>query len=658
MEVAEKMLPDTPRRESVFFWDENGRVGKGWTTGKPLATGWLEVELARGIRESCAGSEQVPVERVLSTTVGMERNMGICSTAYLQKILDQLIARNPLLLLRDCLKEEWQHRETSLSVFPRDPGFWQRWEWMQMLVLRHPPQQETASFSVVEREFAIYAAQELERRYGGAATPYSVRMGEYAGQLPCLAVLETQMETTEGLRIDFLAQMVSHLVRCAETDLSRRMVGEKVKDPFLFHLLDFVSAYPGEVDVSALTQWLAARSVVPGEWGECSPASLQREHPLRLRPLIRLEEEWYAWPLVGGAARHVWDWLFDPGKDEEVSANVRGAGETVCNRAISMFQQAFPGADVYKRVYWRNKDEDSDEGMLDAVIRIPPFLFALRTEAPLWGETEAPSAVKREGLNELATLRRAWNNRTLSLKTGAELIPTQDARLVEMMLTLEPWENIGFQAGFPPIYSLSELQNLFYLLDGSARKADYLWKRVNARRVGEEWQRLSAYWLTGSPDRQEAGPGSKCKGRGLEPFLPYLERAWQGKRVTAIEDGYTHWWNAILRKLEQSRAPESLWIGTHLVGVDLGTQNRFERQVKRLKKEICHGAFHSHSVVFNDIYRVAGAIVDPEQERDHPIHLRHRELRKRLMSRDGPWVLISFNRDDSHYPYSDIQLLL
>ncbi|PTM56497.1 hypothetical protein [Desmospora activa] len=656
------MLPEPSRRKAVFFWDENGRVGKGWTTGKPLVTGWVELELARGIRESGAGCEQVPLERVLPTTAGV---MEGCSTVYLQNILDQIIARNPLRLLQECLAEEWKRLDTSTSMLPRDPDFWQRWEWLQMLVLRHPPQLKTVDFSVVERDFAVCAAQELARRYGNAmdlpvagkenewrgGMRDSDRVGEYAGQLPCLAALGTKKETAEGLQIDHLAKMIARLIRRGEEKLQRRISGGRTEEMFQIHLHDFVSAYPGEVNASALTHWLAARAVVPGEWKERSPASLYQEYPLRWRPLIRLEEEVYAWPLLAGAARHVWDWLFARSDDQ------RNRESPLCDRAVSLFQQAFPEAAVYKQVHWWS---EHNNGTLDAVVHVPPFLFTLWTETPFWGDLDQfRSSLYQEQIKEFAPLRRAWNSGTLKLKAGNELIPIHEGRLVEMVISLESWQNRGEQADsdLPLIYSLSELQNLFYLLDGSARKADYLWKRVHSRRGGEEWQHLSAYWLTGSPDRREANMGKKRQGTRLEPFLPYLERAWAGKRVTVFEEGSTHWWNAILRKLEHSKTPEALWIGTHLLGVDVGTQNRFERELKRLKKAVCRDVPHSDPIVFNDFYRVAGAIVDPEQEREHPIYLRHKGLRKRLMSSGDPWVLISLFRDDTRYPYSCIQLL-
>ncbi|MDR6225779.1 hypothetical protein [Desmospora profundinema] len=664
------MCPKSSRNMPVFFWDEQGRVRKGWTKGFLSSGGWLELELVRGIREGCSGKEEVPIARVMPVLSGAKWSERGCSTSCLQNILDRIMARDPLSLLMGCLEDALRRTGVDSPPFPRDPSFWHRWEWMQTMALRHSARNgEPVHFSVVEREFASLAVGELDRRYRKDKTEpmvegknevnrVSVRRGEYTGQLPRLASLEAGKQMG-SLSIASLAEMVSRLVERAERNLRRRMTGEQVDPLFLFHEDDFVSAYPGEVDRNDLVSWLKERSVRPGEWKGRSLESLHREHPVRMRPFIQWGEGLFTWPLAGGAGRHAWDWLLLPEMNSKRDVVVRGerGKEAVRDRAISLFQESFPDAAVYQTVRWQN--DTGDKGILDAIIRVPPFLFALRTE-----ETVEPEAAKmdtvRDGMRELVRLRRAWENSfSVELKTKNGMVEREE-RLVEMVVTREPVvaETVaGEWRGSPPVYSLSELQNLFFILDGSVRKADYLWKRCCSNITGEEWQRLASYWLTGFLDRRESGAEKKRKKEGLEPFLPYLERAWAGKRMPAIEESLTHWWNAMLRKLEQSDAPEALWIGTHLVNVDLGTQNRFERQMKRLKQEIRKGIHHPDPVVMSESYRLVGAVVDPAEERKTPIHLRHKGLRKRLMGAGDPWVLILFYRDAYRYPYSGIQRL-
>jgi hypothetical protein len=639
----------------VFFWSEEGQVNKGWTTGNSTSEKWLELELVRGINSGYSVRRQIAVEQVI--LVLAENSYFREDSVHLQKNLDRIMARNPIPLLMDCLQEKMMCSKDPTTVFLQAPGFWERWESMQMMALRYPaPTDEAASFSLIERECAALLIDRLNKKFAqsrGIRDAHGVSQEEYAKQLPALAALNDQA-VRGNLRISSLAKMVSRLVEGAEWNLRRRMIGETVeKSPFLFHVDHFVAAYPGEVDRCALMQWLSERSVQPGEWEKHSPEWLQRERPIRTRPLIRLEQGWFAWPLVGGAGRHAWDWLLlsEFGGDKAAPRGRENRKATLCDRVMTLFQQSFPQASIYKGVRWW--DDSGQVGTLDAAIWIPPFLFALRTETAEMNEV-------RTGMGELARLYQAWEYQWTSVRFDLKTRGVTCSHLVALLVTMEPingaFTKDTIQRGFS-LYSLSELQNLFFLLDGRIRKTDYLWKKSRATVTGEEWQQLSSYLLTGSPDHRKSLATQKRKGTGLRPFLSYLERAWEGKRVSLSEGPYTHWWRAMLQKLDKSDMSEALWIGMHLASVDLQTQNRFEQEIKRIKQQTRQEKDPSDPIVWIQSHRLIGGVIHPEEERKHPIYLRHTGLRKQLLRHSDPWVFIQFHRDAYRYPYSAIQLI-
>lgn len=168
-----------------------------------------------------------------------------------------------------------------------------------------------------------------------------------------------------------------------------------------------------------------------------------------------------------------------------------------------------------------------------------------------------------------------------------------DLSAVQTELVASGW--VPSDVVLPPSMSLSDLQNLFELLDGYCPKIHYLCRRAHwvrsARYMGDELDLLAVYFNTFFEIGEAESDGTRLMAYGAsEIFNRYLLELEQGRRPRKPKLPLTRWWFNVLAFLEERLPARWSQIGLDLLSVPESDQERFAELMRGVRRNVLQRA--------------------------------------------------------------------
>jgi len=714
--------------ETVFFKDGAGLWRKGRVANQKKGKDQVEVydDSIRGLREKYRvkwqlnEAELIPVrpfprlrdgEQTLSFAE-VERRLQL-----LRKVGLDLVRRHSSKLLSALVAERVTPEDNLqwVETLRRRAADWMRLAFLQSLVQREwgedrissapvtPTEKELVAFVLREWEQGVRLKRYLrevaalsqgERGRLNLAEDARIQLLQRRGTAPIRQIAQGMaascQEEEQKRDVLALAEWIEDLMKRTRRRLWERQVqssrgaekknaqSEKDSGSGLFTFsLEALSEGSG-MEADRIRRWLD-RGSLPLEVLSSSLDEGWNWNPVERRPLIRISEGLYYWPLLHAAPLFGAGWLDEMAGFESEGTAARAA-VGVKRRSESLFRRELPGCQLAQNTRWKKRDGTTQKGP-DLVVQVDSTLLAAQVSAagtPSWTEGGTRRFIRRveawyrNSRQILTDFRRAlMDGKTTEVigSDGKRINPKDIHRVFLFQLTAEPmaallerrpdWVGrVASDQDSPlPCFSVGDLENLFALLPGPARKIDYLLKRA-ARTSGEEGELalLSTYLATGSVE--ESFHTRREKKRGPGALWPYLEKYWEGKKVPKVQERYTHWWSAILKKLEREQSPGWLEATLLMLQVAQTDQDRFEQSVRALRRTLRReGESMTGRWTVDHANRLA-AWVDREMRKEgsDTEPALPRPLRKLSLS-GKEYVLITLSPKADVYPCSSIRLL-
>ena len=353
-------------------------------------------------------------------------------------------------------------------------------------------------------------------------------------------------------------------------------------------------------------------------------------NPIWERPIICLDSvTWYlpfpslffsfCWQVLGGILKG----------DDQTGRRYVGRRSTYLETAIaSEFMRAFPMANVFVGNYWVDPlsgtryENDVLIQVENVVIVVEAKSGGVHRSASRGASLRLEKAIKELIVEPAIQSRRLESflktqhgavlfsgsdgvERSIDL-TGVDTVlclsitldHVADLSAVQSHLVASGW--VPPKVLLPPSMSLSNLQNVFELLDGCCAKLHYLCRRADlarsARYMGDELDLLAVYFDT----LFEIGPaehdGTRLMVYGASKlFERYFLEIEQGRKPRKPRLHLTRWWSNILTFLEVRLPARWSQIGLDLLSVSEPDQERFAELMREVRENVLRG-----SVPLND----------------------------------------------------------
>jgi hypothetical protein len=471
---------------------------------------------------------------------------------------------------------------------------------------------------------------------------------------------------------------------------------------FTFTLDDFISAYPGEVSPQTMLRVLDGWAISFGEIADQDPEHLFMANPIWRRPIIKTRDDGsYFMPIPVLFISFCLDLMERVLGDESDLRDwyVLRRGDFLEDQIEQQFRAAFPDARVYRGSLW-DDPSSGKEYENDLLVSIDSYMIVVEAKAGKVSEPARRGAERRLGktIEELIVEPSAQAKRfadflqanpgqhTFATRRGVEnhVDNTEIYKTIRLNVTLDPiatlqsrWTDLrmaGFvpdDADLAPTMTLSDLENVFELLEGACEKIHYLVRRAefeaNANYVADELDLLAFYLETGFNIGESEHDGSGLFLYGMsKSHERYFMRSSTGLKARKPRRRLTKWWRDILSRVEMLTAPRWTESGYILLNVPSEDQARVEHQfrtVKRIVRERWRSPGHLNSVVL---------ITGPPQRRDALVALAYkhleREERNKLIETVAMQAIaeepidralvIGVDIERNSYPYSVLACLL
>lgn len=392
-------------------------------------------------------------------------------------------------------------------------------------------------------------------------------------------------------------------------------------DVYTLTFEDFAGAYLGGADEAALKKVLGGWAISFGDLAEENPEHLFMGNPVWRCPLIRLEEGSYFMPVPGLFLSFALEMMEDliravpslPAKYE------RRRGKYLEDEIERLFVSAFPAAKVYRGSLWHDPETGKDFEN-DLLVLLDSYEIVVEAKSGKVTDPArrgAPSRLAKE-IKELMVEPSLQAKRFAdylqanrckhSFKTlsgGANEVDNSDCHeTIRLNVTLDILANVQARwtdlrsGGFIPegadlgvTMSLTDLELVFELFDTACEKFHYLARRFeferNASYMADETDLLAFYIDNGFNIGDAEYNGTPLFIYGISEQLdPYFMRAWTGDKAAKPRRRYTKWWQRIINRMEDK--PIARWseIGYMLLNLSYEEQEFFEKQFRRVQREV------------------------------------------------------------------------
>lgn len=355
-------------------------------------------------------------------------------------------------------------------------------------------------------------------------------------------------------------------------------------------------------------------------------------NPVHVRPFINLDNESY-FSTVTGIIHHlsldIFEYLIleSEGLNEKYE-KVKPIYLEDC--VATLFEEAFPGANIYKNVKWRDESEGKDYET-DLIVLVDNFLLVIESKAgkipsiARRGEPvslfrvlkkliEAPSEQAHRFIkylvdNKNSELTCCSGSFNLDIEQINHYIPlgvtfshfgfisTNLKKLIEAKVTDKSIEELA------PSISFTDLEDIFELLPMQGQKLHYLQRRREIEDQlcyeGDELDLLSFYLDNGfNIGEAEYDPeflfNIMLKSKELDL---YFVGSRQGVGTLQPSVDITEWWNDILEFIDLRKPTRWADISFVLLNVAKSDQIKFESMFKALSKKVKKGSSHKYEWV-------------------------------------------------------------
>ena len=399
-----------------------------------------------------------------------------------------------------------------------------------------------------------------------------------------------------------------------------------LSDVYAITFEDFAGAYPGGADEAALKKVLDGWAISFGDLAEENPEHFFMGNPVWRRPLIRLEEGAYFMPVPGLFLSFALEMMEDlirtvPGLPAKYQ---RRRGKYLEDEIERQFALAFPSAKVYRGSLWHDPETGKDFEN-DLLVLIDSYQIVVEAKSGKVSEPArrgAPSRLVKEikelmvepslqakrFADYLQANRGTHSFRTLSGATN-EVDNSGCHEAIRLNVTLDILANVQARwtdlrsGGFIPegadlgvTMSLTDLELVFELFDTACEKIHYLARRFeferNASYMADETDLLAFYIDNGFNIGDAEYDGTPLFIYGIsEQLHPYFMRAWSGDKAAKPGRRYTKWWRRIINRMEEQPIIRWSEIGYMLLNLSYEEQELFEKQFRRVRRDVINGKF-------------------------------------------------------------------
>jgi len=496
--------------------------------------------------------------------------------------------------------------------------------------------------------------------------------------------------TIEGLELSPY-QVKSLLVHLSDTLLT---------SIYTFNLDDFVDAYDSHIKRENISEILNKLSLELGDLAGYELEHLFLDNPVWYRPIIRIEEDEYVWPLLSvfiSFCLSIFESLIAT-SDSLKERYEKHRAVYLESSVAKYFREAFPTAEIYRGSCWRDKSSGK-EYENDLTLLVDSHLIVVEAKS---GRITPPALRGAElrlenTIKKLITEPSRQISRFLEILLGdpgvhefptksgqVNVIDTSGVRqVIRLNVTLAPMNLVGVnwaslkEAGYmpedvdlTPVIGLSDLEVIFEILEGECEKLHYLSRRAdieaNTNYVGEEIDLLGFYRETGfNIGDAEFNKTPLFIGMLSKTFDNYYLRKSRGEKAIKPRCKRSKWWQDLLDKVEDRKPLYWSEMGKALHNFPYEQQVELERGFKDVQQNV-----KRNWKVPNHINHVE-LIVGPDQRKSALIAVayismprkeRH-EMIKQYASAAAEHagvsqvLVIGQDLDSGDYPYSFLGLL-
>lgn len=390
-------------------------------------------------------------------------------------------------------------------------------------------------------------------------------------------------------------------------------------DVLTFAVRDFVDAYPVVIQEDRIVKVLERWSLGPGELAKHEPEHLFMRNPVWFRPLIPVQDGTYFWPILGLFHSFCLEMMLGLIEDDEGLRRRYEKRRAVFleDKTEDLFRRAFTRSQVYRGSEWH----DPVSGKTfenDLLVLIDSHLIIIEAKSgrvtwkALRGEVaQLTWAVKKlivapseqsERFEQFLRTNRCVHHFPTKRGEVNEVDGTNVRTVLRMSVTLELMANLILrtpllqEAGLiphaaepAPTFMLSDLENVFQVLESACEKIHYITRRAeferNADYAGTELDLLGFYLETGFNIGEAEFDGSRFI---LDAFAskvePYLIRKWEGEQVAKPRTNLTPFWRDLLVRIAERRMANWTECSCMLLNVSRGGQRKLQKGLSRIRR--------------------------------------------------------------------------
>lgn len=398
-----------------------------------------------------------------------------------------------------------------------------------------------------------------------------------------------------------------------------------IRDIYIFNLQECLDAYPDNINPEALAAVLETWSLERGGLKDYRTEHLFLANPIWSKPLIKLEDNKFCWPIPGLFFHCCFDLMESVFcHDSKLREKYEKRRSQFLEQAIeNLFLEAFPQAEVHKGSQWHNEKDDKGYEN-DLLIVIDSFAIVVEAKsgkisAP--ARRGAPSRLKKK-IKELIIepsiqarrfakyLETECLSKVIKFPSkhgGINKVDLTNVRyILTLGVTLESFSPLAtmlpelYECGFidsksdlSPNMSLADLEIIFDLLETSCEKIHYLVRREqferNATYYADEIDLLVFYLQNGFNigDQEFNQHNLFLYGISKEVDNYFLSKYYpKEEAVRKPRPRRTQWWDDIINKLESKKILRWTEMALILLNVSYTDQKKFEKNFRKVKKDV------------------------------------------------------------------------
>lgn len=472
---------------------------------------------------------------------------------------------------------------------------------------------------------------------------------------------------------------------------------------YSFSLEDCVRLYPESVEKELINRVLQNWSYNIGELKDFPTDYIFYGNPVWEKPLIRLNENNYCWPIPGLFLSFIIELLETVFIEDERLKKIyeRRRGKFLEDKIEDLFKKGFINSEIYK-----NLERIDEDGENDVLILIDSYAIIIEAKSGKISSSArrgSPERLKKE-IDKLIIhpskqakdfAKYIKNNLLITEFTNKKkekiLIDLSNIKHVfTFSITLDLFGALAsrtpvlFEAGLvdkntevdvSPSMSLADLETFFELLETDSEKIHYLIRRSqfdkNASYLADELDLLAFYLQTGFNigETEFEKIYMHLYGLSQEILDTYLVNKELDTPVQVSKPlpRRTDWWQNIIERLEERKTPGWSQMAYTLLNTSFEDQVKFEKKVNEVKK-IVDGEWmnseHINSVILENGPKKRKELVIGYCYKNISNEKRNQIMKNNFIETienadlDRALIIgLDVNKIKEHYPYSVIAVI-